>query len=472
FADVGPTTDHGDGRYTAAVTATIDGAQPNWIKPTIDGVSLVDSVSISVVCAAGPVDLGQSSTAVAGLVNGNEIPSGIPVTIRFTARDAAGNCLLASGLTVAFSTSGGTSTGSIGATIDNQDGTYDATFIGAVAGSATTIATTVGGAPVTSAPPTVMVTPGDVSAATSVIAVQDTLVDAGTVVQLTLQARDAAGNDITNDTLALVVGFSAGGGTSGGTVGVTTSNGDGTYQAPFTASSPGTLLSIGATIDGTPVSTPQPTVEVGTIDPDSSLVQVDGGDAVTVVAGRTVQLSLRARDVFNRHIRGAGRAVTFAVGGGVGESGGTVGPVADQGDGSYVATFTAVVAGTATALQSTIAGSAADATPPTITVTPDTLSLATSTVSLADSVVAVGATTVVTLVTRDPFGNQLLAGGRVVVFSLAGGTSAGTFGTVSDLGDGRYTSVFTATVAGTAVTVGATVDGAAVTSPAPSLIVQ
>jgi adhesin/invasin len=236
--------------------------------------------------------------------------------------------------------------------------------------------------------------------------------------------------------------------------------------------SPGTPQTIGVTIDGTPVSTLLPTVEVGTIDPDSSLVRADGGDAVMVVAGRTVQLSLRARDGRNRHIRGAGRAVTFSVGGGAGESGGTVGPVADQGDGSYVATFTAVVAGTATAVQSTIAGSTADATPPAITVTPDTLSLATSTVSLADSVVAVGATTVVTLVTRDPFGNQLLAGGRVVVFSLAGGTSAGTFGPTTDLGDGSYTSIFTATAAGTAVTVGATVDGAAVTSPAPSLTVQ
>ncbi len=237
FAHVGPTTDHGDGRYTAGVTATIDGAQPNWIKPTIDGVSLVDSVSISVVCAAGPVDLGQSSTSVEGLVNGNEIPSGIPVTIRFTARDAAGNCLLASGLTVAFATSGGTSTGTIGATIDNQDGTYAATFIGVVAGSATAIVTTVNGSPVTSTPPIVTVTPGDVSAATSVVSVGDTLVDVGTVVQLMLQARDAAGNDIGNDTLALQVGFSASGGTSGGTVGATTSNGDGTYQAPFTAGS-------------------------------------------------------------------------------------------------------------------------------------------------------------------------------------------------------------------------------------------
>jgi len=59
-----------------------------------------------------------------------------------------------------------------------------------------------------------------------------------------------------------------------------------------------------------------------------------------------------------------------------------------------------------------------------------------------------------------------------VVFSLAGGTSMGTFGPVIDLGDGSYTSVFTATVAGTPVTVGATVDGSAVTSPAPSLTVQ
>jgi adhesin/invasin len=472
FADVGPTVDLGDGRYQASVTATVDGGQPNWIRPTIDGLSLSDSVSVSVVCAAGPVDLGKSSTVVEGLVAGNRIPSGIPITIRFTARDAAGNCLLASGLTVGFATSGGSSTGTIGATVDNQDGTYNAIFIGELAGTATSIATTVDGAPLSSPAPTVVVTPGDVSAVMSVVSTGDSLVDAGTVVALQLQAHDAAGNPIDNDTLGLQVVFEAGGGTSTGTIGPTTSNGDGTYGASFTAISPGTPLQIGATIDGTPVATPPPTVEVGTIDPDSSLVLADGTNAVTVPAGGVVQLHLQARDTRNRHIRGAGRAVTFVVGGAAGQSGGTVGPVTDLGDGSYLATFTALVAGSATAVQATIASAPADATPPVITVVPDTLSLAASTVSLADPVLAVGGATVVTLVTRDAFGNQLLTGGRVVAFTLSGGTSSGTFGPVADLGDGSYTATFTATTAGTAAMVGATVDGTALTSPAPTVTVQ
>jgi len=472
FADVGPTVDQGDGSYSASVTATIDGAQPNWIRPTINSASLADSVSFSVVCASGPVDLAMSSTAVDGLVNGDEIPSGIPVTLRFTARDAAGNCLLASGLTVTFATSGGSSTGSIGATVDNGDGSYGAIFTGVVAGSPTTILTTVNGSPVTSPAPTITVTPGDVSAVTSVVAVQDSLVDPGTVVQLLLQARDAAGNDLDNDTLGLQVVFSKSGGGSDGVIGPTISNMDGTFVADFTAGTVGTPVAIGAAIDGSPVSTTPPTVEVARIDPDSSTVTTDGGDSVNVAAGSTVVLELAARDSLGRRLRGAGHAVTFAVGGAPGTSGGPIGQVSDLGDGRYQAILSTVTAGTASPVVATIDGAAADVTPPVVVVTPGPLSLAVSNVTVAQGQVPVSGTTTVTLVTRDQFGNQLSGGGSTVAFSLSGGTSDGTFGPVSDNGDGSYTSIFTGTVAGTPAAVGATVDGQPVTSPPPSLTVQ
>lgn len=471
-ADVGSTVDLGDGRYTAPVTATIDGAQPNWIRPTINTVPLLDSVSVSVVCAAGPVDLGQSSTAVDGLVNGDEIPSGIPITVRFTARDAAGNCLLASGLSVAFSAAGGTSTGSIGTPIDNQDGTYSSTFIGAIAGSATTISTTVGGSPVTSAPPTITVTPGDVSAATSVVSVGDTLVDPGTVVQLLVQTRDAAGNDITNDTLGLAVILGTSGGTSGGTVGGTGSNDDGTYQAQFTAATPGTPLTVGATIDGTPISTPLPTVEVDTVAPALSVVTINGGSATTLVAGDSTILLLRAKDDQGRDIRGAGKSVVFGVGGGAGSSSGSVGITADLGDGTYAATVVGTTAGSAAPITASIDGVPVSSSLPTLTVVPGPVSLNASTVSVSDSVVAVGATVTITLVARDAFANQQTAGGLTVLFALAGGTSDGTFTAVSDNGDGTYQGDFQGVTAGGPTSVTATIDGSPVTTPLPTVRVQ
>ncbi len=71
-----------------------------------------------------------------------------------------------------FRTSGGTSTGTFGTVNDNGDGTYTATFTGVVAGTATTIHATINGNDVTTtvpALPTVTVTPGSASIATSTV---------------------------------------------------------------------------------------------------------------------------------------------------------------------------------------------------------------------------------------------------------------------------------------------------------------
>jgi hypothetical protein len=80
------------------------------------------------------------------------------VTLQLQAKDAAGNNLTAGGLTVAFSASGGTSTGTIGSTTDNANGKYTATFTGGTAGTATTIGATINTVAVTSTLPTVTVT--------------------------------------------------------------------------------------------------------------------------------------------------------------------------------------------------------------------------------------------------------------------------------------------------------------------------
>jgi len=59
---------------------------------------------------------------------------------------------------------------------------------------------------------------------------------------------------------------------------------------------------------------------------------------------------------------------------------------------------------------------------------------------------------------KDAFGNDLTAGGRSVVFSVTGGTSTGTIGPTVDHGDGTYSAPFTGVLAGTASTIGATIE--------------
>src|SRR2546429_8462193 len=99
-------------------------------------------------------------------------------------------------LTAVFTRSGGTSTGTIGATTDNGNGTYPSTFTGTGAGSATTIGATIGGSAVTSALPTITVTPGSASLSTSTVTTSSSTVASGATATLTLQAKDGAGDNL------------------------------------------------------------------------------------------------------------------------------------------------------------------------------------------------------------------------------------------------------------------------------------
>jgi adhesin/invasin len=95
-----------------------------------------------------------------------------------------------------------------------------------------------------------------------------------------------------------------------------------------------------------------------------------------------------------------------------------------------------------------------------------------STVTVNPTTVASGATTTITFQAEDTSGNKLTTGGSTVTFALSGtGTSSGTIGAVTDNHNGTYTAIFTATTAGTARAISATVNGTAVTTAKPSVTV-
>src|SRR6266516_3269727 len=99
------------------------------------------------------------------------------------------------------------------------------------------------------------------------------------------------------------------------------------------------------------------------------------------------------------------------------------------------------------------------------------VSTVTSIVTASAASVLSGAIATLTLRAKDAFGNSLTAGGRAVAFTVTGGTSTGVVGPTTDHGDGTYTAPFTGVLAGTALTIGATIDGSPVTSPLPTLAV-
>lgn len=102
--------------------------------------------------------------------------------------------------------------------------------------------------------------PGAVSLSRSVVTVYPESIAPGAFSTLTLLTRDDTGAAITSG--GRTVAFAASGGSSQGAIGATTDHGDGTYTARFTAATEGTPTTIGATVDGSTVTSTLPSLTV------------------------------------------------------------------------------------------------------------------------------------------------------------------------------------------------------------------
>ena len=456
---IGPVTDNGNGTYTATFTGTIAGS--NTIKATING-SAVTSTAPSIKVAPGPVSLENSLIT---LPSGN-IASGSKSKITLQAEDANGNKETTGGLEVAFtlgSTSGGM--GTFSAITDNHNGTYTVTFTGTIAGN-NTIIVTIGGAPVTSSTPAIAVTPGAASLAKSLVTVSTGSILSGTTTTVTLQAKDAAGNDKTSG--GLKVAFKLGSMSGGqGMFSSVTDNHNGTYTATFTGTIAGSNT-IDATIGGFKVTSIAPSITVtpGPVSLAKSVVTVS---STTMKSGSAVTITLQAKDTAGNKETSGGLTVLFTL---LNPSGGqgTFSSVTDNGNGTYTATFTGTIAGSNT-ITATVGGSLVTSAKPSIKVTPGPVDLANSLVTLSVQSIELGGTTKVTLQAKDAAGNNETSGGLTVLFLLENTDGGlGTFSLVTDNHNGTYTATFKGTVAGSNA-IAAKINGQNVTSTAPSITI-
>ena len=284
-------------------------------------------------------------------------------TVTLTAIDTSGAPETTGGLNVQFGLGAGDGGGTFSSVTDNGDGKYTAVLTGTVAGN-NTITATINGQPVTTQAPTVAVTPGEVNLTQSTMTSNTVALPVGGSTTVTLTARDAIGNQ--ESTGGLSVAFAVT--TAVGTFGAVTDNGDGTYNATFTASSPGSAT-FTATINAQQV-TSLPTGVV--VVPTSLALSTLSLTPSTIGADGTALVTLTARDTDNSQETTGGWTVVFALGSGAGD--GTFGPVTDHGDGTYSATFTAGTKG-ANAISGTIDGFAITASAlVTVNALPTTLS--------------------------------------------------------------------------------------------------
>lgn len=400
--------------------------------------------------SAGPPSAARSVVSVSR----STLIAGTSAELTLVTRDADGTRLRRGGHTVVFTVNGGTSDGLIGAVTDHDDGRYTAMFIGRNAGSATTIGATIDGQSVTHPLPTIEVVPGPVSPIVSTVTVSPRTILNGGAATLELITRDAAGNQLGAGGHA--VQFTVSSGTAAGIVGPVQDLGDGSYRAGFTATAVGTPLTVGATVDGVPVTTPLPTLAVAYgVSPDSSRLSLSS-DTITVRGA--VTLTLAVRDSAGVPRQSGGETVVFTVQGGPGTGSGIIDSTTDHDDGTYTAVFTATDAGSPVGLGATLNGNLAGGAAPQVTILTVPIAPQNSSVTVSDDTVAAGQSVTLTLVVRDLDSVQATEGGLSVGFSAADGSSAGVIGPTSDHGDGTYTASFMGTVAGNAVTIGAVIN--------------
>lgn len=278
-------------------------------------------------------------------VNASLVANGFSTQVlNVIARDASGNYLSRGGSTVLITKASGS--GTISGVTDLGNGTYSATVTSPVEAGSGTFVATLDGLPVkngtgTQAVSVLTYTAGSASAAMSILTpTHANLVANGTSTQLlTLQARDAQGNNLVSGGGSVLMTRSSG----SGEISAVTDNHNGTYTATITAptiTGSGTFI---ASLDGSPVKngTDNQTEVTITFSPGSA----DAGkstltplSASLMGDGTSTQvLTVQALDAFGNPLVTGGATVLISKASGSG----TITPVADNNDGTYTATVTA-----------------------------------------------------------------------------------------------------------------------------------
>ena len=223
-------TDNLNGTYTATYTPTLSGADN--IAITLGGAAISGSPFTSTV-AAGALqhfNVTNTSDVAVGLQT-----AGTSFNIRVRAKDANNNTVPSFTGTVVL-TSTGTLTGAPITTVAFTSGELPSQAVTITnTGSFTITATRTGGSQ-TGTSATFTVSPGAASPATSTASVPAGT--AGSVTTITVQAKDAGGNNRTNSTGITAVAASVTGANTA--TPAVTSNGNGTYTLTYTPTASGT----------------------------------------------------------------------------------------------------------------------------------------------------------------------------------------------------------------------------------------
>lgn len=452
----------GDGKPDVISTRLSTG-ELSVIKNTIPPYSL----SQSLVSVTTPVIAKNGST---------------PVSLQI--KDASGNNLGTTGLTITFGLTGsGTSSGIFGATGDVGGGVYSALFGGTNVGTAKNVTASINGSPVSSSLPTVRVAGGSNSVAQSTVTISRPIVASGATAIVIFQAKDTNGDTLTTGGLAGVTFFLAGSGTSSGTFGSVVDSSNGKYYATFTASTSGTAKNIRARIGTDTTQTTQPTVTVipGIFSTANSVISIASN---SIMKYDTTTVTLQVKDGSGNNITTGGLNVKieiFGSGNPLNNGKAYLTSVVDNQNGTYTSKLIGLTVSTGTAITASIYNSGTTSyqsvnsfpAPVSVTARPVSLSLSTVVVGATNGKTVPSSTVYFYLYLKNDKGEAYTATNPVINFSLVSdGTSAGFATTApTNIGGGTYQMGWQGTIPGTPRTVTVTIDGNSVTSTLPTIAV-
>lgn len=422
-ASISAALDSGVGTYTATLTG-LNAGTPITIGATISTTSEIYSTQAVQVL---PYTI-ELTSALADL----SVTRSTTITARV--KDWQGNFLTTGGQGLQIAINGSAGILSIGATTDNSNGTYTATVTGLSLGTVSLTAT---------------MTPSFTVTQQALVAVKklrlEILTSAanlmpGQTATLTGRVKDWQGNIVGVGGQAF--DFSASGGTSAGSISTVTDNGNGTYTATFTASSAGTALTVSGSITDT--------FQVDT----TASIQVQRWrvyvttSASSIQTGQVINATVTVKDYLDNTAAAGGQTVSLLISGGT--STGVVSAVTDNSNGTYSATITASSVGTVATVSASLLQSYQVIQTANLTVLPIYLG-----VTVQNAQMNPGGTSYVYAQVQDAAAVPLTTGSYTISFSYSGGTSTGSFSSVTNMGNGLYRATFTGASGGTAITISA-----------------
>src|SRR5690606_32072204 len=247
-------------------------------------------------------------------------------TITVRLKDAHGNFLTAGGDSVELATDLGT----LSPVVDQGDGTYTAAFSATTPGTATISGKVNGAAMSDTVVINVSVGAADAGAST-ITADPETITTDDDTALITVQVKDAKGNNLLQGGELVVLE------TDHGQLTDVEDRGDGTYTAVFSADTPGTAVITG-TLNGQPIGrSAQVTVIPGLPDPQRTALTAEPETAYIGAEG--ARITVRLYDAMGNPRTAGGDDVVLAT------DHGEIRHFTDEGDGTYTAALVALTPG-------------------------------------------------------------------------------------------------------------------------------